>query len=117
MPLRLTHKPDLHLSNILRGGGRITGVVDWDELGLGSRALDLVALAFDCVRIGDQLAADRLFARAISVAGHDGLRCLVSYRAIALISSHWLEGSQDEVDAAVTVISAIVGKLRIMPRD
>ena len=31
---------DLNLSNILTNGEKITGVVDWDEFGLGSRALD-----------------------------------------------------------------------------
>ena len=73
---------DLNLSNILADGARITGVVDWDEFGLGSRALDLIALAVDCERGGDHAAADRLLARAASVAGGDGLRCLVSYRVI-----------------------------------
>jgi aminoglycoside phosphotransferase (APT) family kinase protein len=38
---------DLNLSNILTDGALITGVVDWDEFGLGCRALDLVALALD----------------------------------------------------------------------
>jgi len=73
---------DLNLSNILADGAGITGVVDWDEFGLGGRALDLVALAVDCERGGDHAAADRLLARAASVAGGDGLRCLVSYRVI-----------------------------------
>jgi aminoglycoside phosphotransferase (APT) family kinase protein len=73
---------DLNLSNILTDGARITGVVDWDEFGLGSRALDLTALAVDCERGGDHATADRLLARAASVAGGDGLRCLVSYRVI-----------------------------------
>ncbi|HTR91780.1 MAG TPA: phosphotransferase [Trebonia sp.] len=39
---------DLNLSNILTDGERITGVIDWDEFGLGSRALDLIVLALDC---------------------------------------------------------------------
>ncbi len=73
---------DLNLSNVLTDGARITGVVDWDEFGLGSRALDLVALAVDCEERGDSAAADRLLARAAQVAGGDGLRCLVSYRII-----------------------------------
>jgi hypothetical protein len=74
---------DLNLSNILTDGERITGVVDWDEFGLGSRALDLVALALDCERGRDHAAADRLLTRAAQIAADDGLRCLVSYRAIA----------------------------------
>jgi phosphotransferase family enzyme len=74
---------DLNLSNILADGARITGVVDWDEFGLGTRALDLIALAVDCERRGDRAATGRLLARAAHVAGSGGLRCLVSYRAIA----------------------------------
>jgi aminoglycoside phosphotransferase (APT) family kinase protein len=73
---------DLNLSNVLTDRALITGVVDWDEFGLGSRALDLIALALDCER-GDHAAADRLLAQAARVAGGDGLHCLVSYRAIA----------------------------------
>jgi Ser/Thr protein kinase RdoA (MazF antagonist) len=83
---------DLNPSNILTDGARITGVVDWDEFGLGSRALDLVALALDCERLGGHDAADRLLDRAAQVAGGDGLRCLLSYRAIA-----WLAYSTNEL--------------------
>jgi aminoglycoside phosphotransferase (APT) family kinase protein len=77
---------DLNLSNILADGSVITGVVDWDEFGLGSRALDLIALAFDCQRGGDPAVASRLLTRAAQVAGPGGLRCLVSYRAIASLA-------------------------------
>jgi Ser/Thr protein kinase RdoA (MazF antagonist) len=106
---------DLNLSNILTDGAQITGVVDWDEFGLGSRALDLIALAFDCERGGDHAAADRLLARAARVAGDGGLRCLVSYRAIAGLAHYARErqayGSSlgDEECAA---ISAILDRLQ-----
>jgi len=69
---------DLNLSNILTDGEKITGMVDWDEFGLGSSALDLIAL--DCQQRGAHAAADRLLARAASVVGSAGLRCLVSLR-------------------------------------
>jgi aminoglycoside phosphotransferase (APT) family kinase protein len=82
---------DLNPSNILTDGTRITGVVDWDEFGLGSRALDLVVLALDCERSRDRAVADRLLARAAQVAGAGGLRCLVSYRAIAALAHFTLE--------------------------
>jgi Ser/Thr protein kinase RdoA (MazF antagonist) len=105
---------DLNLSNILTDGTAITGVVDWDEFGLGSRALDLVALAFDCERGGGNAAADRLLARAARVAGHDGLRCLVSYRAIASLahSSRERESYGDSLaEAECTAVSAILDRL------
>jgi aminoglycoside phosphotransferase (APT) family kinase protein len=101
---------DLNLSNVLTDGRRITGVVDWDEFGLGSRALDLVVLAFDCERIGGQQAADRLLARAAAIVGAHALRCLVSYRALVQLA-----GSQDPQDPSAgtlaVVISAILDRL------
>lgn len=105
---------DLNLSNILTDGARITGVVDWDEFGLGSRALDLIALAFDCERDGGHAAADRLLARAAQVAGDDGLRCLVSYRAIgglAVFTNEWPAYGNSLEDAECAAVSAILDRL------
>lgn len=109
---------DLNLSNILADGAAITGVVDWDEFGLGNRALDLVALAFDCERGGGNAAADRLLAHAARVAGHDGLRCLVSYRAIASLAHSFRERESygDSLAAAeCTAVSAILDRLEAEP--
>jgi Phosphotransferase enzyme family len=101
---------DLNLSNVLTDGSRITGVVDWDEFGLGSRALDLVVLAFDCERIGSQRAADQLLARAASIIGSDALRCMVSYRALVQLAGP-REGQDPSADALAVVISAILDRL------
>jgi aminoglycoside phosphotransferase (APT) family kinase protein len=106
---------DLNLSNILTDGTRIAGVVDWDEFGLGGRALDLIALAFDCERGGDHAAADRLLARAAAVAGDDGLRCLVSYRAISGLAHYARERQaygSSLGDAGCAAISAILDRLQ-----
>ena len=106
---------DLNLSNVLTDGAMITGVVDWDEFGLGSRALDLVALAVDCERCGDQAAADRLLARAAQVAGRDGLRCLVSYRAIGglAVYAHERQAYGDSLgDEECAAESAILDRLQ-----
>ncbi len=106
---------DLNPSNILTDGARITGVVDWDEFGLGSRALDLIALAFDCARFGDHAVADRLLARAAQVAGSDGLRCLVSYRAIAGLAYFARERQAygDSLgDAVCVAVSGILDRLQ-----
>ncbi len=113
-PADYTHN-DLNPSNILTDGTRITGVVDWDEFALGSRALDLVVLALDCERFGGHAAADRLLAQAARLAGGDGLRCLVSYRAIAWLAHSAREGllygnSAEETYCAA--VSGILGRLR-----
>jgi len=102
---------DLNFSNILADGTEITGVVDWDEFGLGSRALDLVALAFDCAHCGDQAAAGRLLDRAACVAGPDSLRCLLSYRAIAYLATSARDGDHPHAPAIAATFSALVDGL------
>jgi Phosphotransferase enzyme family len=101
---------DLNLSNILTDGEKITGVVDWDEFGLGSRALDLIALALDCQQRGAHAAADRLLARAASAVGSAGLRCLVSYRALAGLAEGTREGQPSQ--AEIQAISAVLDRLQ-----
>jgi aminoglycoside phosphotransferase (APT) family kinase protein len=85
-------------------------VVDWDEFGLGSRALDLVALALDCQQCGAQAAAGRLLVRAASAAGLAGLCCLVSYRALAGLAEDTREGQPPQ--AEIQAISAILDGLQ-----
>jgi aminoglycoside phosphotransferase (APT) family kinase protein len=109
---------DLNLSNILTDGAQITGVVDWDEFGLGSRALDLVALALDCQRAGEHAAANRLLARATPVAGSDGLRCLISYRAIGglAVFAHERQAYGSSLgDAECAAVSAVLDRLEATP--
>lgn len=106
---------DLNLSNVLTDGAQITGVVDWDEFGLGSRALDVVALALDCALLRDWPAADVLLRHAGAIAGHDGLRCLVTYRAIAYLGSGQ-EGYDADPNAIAATFSAVVDRLRASDR-
>jgi aminoglycoside phosphotransferase (APT) family kinase protein len=94
---------DLNLSNILTYGGRITGVIDWDEFGLGSRALDLIVLALDCQRCGADAAVGRLLEAAASAVGDGGLRCLVSYRALAALAEDTREHQSPQADIAAIV--------------
>jgi aminoglycoside phosphotransferase (APT) family kinase protein len=106
---------DLNLSNILTDGERITGVVDWDEFGLGSRALDLVVLALDCEQLGAPAAADRLLAAAASAVGDPGLRCLASYRALASLAEDVREGLPPQAD--IQIISSVLSRLQTaLPR-
>jgi aminoglycoside phosphotransferase (APT) family kinase protein len=101
---------DLNLSNILTDGEKITGVVDWDEFGLGSRALDLVVLALDCQQLGAGATAGLLLERAASAAGGGGLRCLVSYRALASLAENIREDQSPQ--AEIQAISAVLDRLR-----
>jgi aminoglycoside phosphotransferase (APT) family kinase protein len=108
-PADFTHN-DLNLSNVLTDGQQITGVVDWDEFGLGSRALDLVVLALDCEQRGAPAVADRLLVRAASAAGGAGRRCLVSYRALASLAESAREDTPAQ--AEIRAISAVLDRLQ-----
>ena len=83
---------DLNLSNVLAVGGRITGVVDWEGGGFGSRAVDLGCLLFEWERL--RLAgapdlppdgADRILARFEAAGGEAALRLAVAYRAVSVM--------------------------------
>jgi aminoglycoside phosphotransferase (APT) family kinase protein len=80
---------DLNLSNVLAEGGTITGVVDWDAIGYGSRASDLAGLLFDWhrLRLGGGTVATvgdrRIVSRIATVVGDEGLRCAIGYGAVA----------------------------------
>ncbi|HEY1620133.1 MAG TPA: aminoglycoside phosphotransferase family protein [Streptosporangiaceae bacterium] len=101
---------DLNLSNILTDGEKITGVVDWDEFALGSRALDLVVLAIDGQQLGADATAGLLLERAASAVGDGGLRCLVSYRALATLAEDIRESQPPQ--AEIQAISAVLDMLR-----
>jgi aminoglycoside phosphotransferase (APT) family kinase protein len=102
---------DLNLSNLLSDGQTITGVVDWDEFGLNSRAYDLTALAFDCERMGDAATAAKLFERAEAIAGEAGLRCLSSYQVISHIAALVRRGELIALDAAVATAERALDRL------
>jgi hypothetical protein len=97
---------DLNLSSVLAHNGVITGVVDWDHVGVGSRALDLTSLLFDWqrLRLGDEtgVAADggeRLVRRIVEIAGELGLRCMVIYGAIARLALSAQRGESDQIES------------------
>src|SRR6266516_2559357 len=97
---------DLNLTNVLGADGMITGVVDWDDVGVGCRAADLASLLLDWHRLrlagGEALAPDgaqRLAGRIVEIAGNQGLRCVVAYGAVARLG---LAAQRNESDALRT---------------
>jgi len=110
---------DLNLTNVLAADGAITGVLDWDDVGVGCRAADLAGLLFDWHRLrlaGAQgLAPDgdqRLVRRIVQIAGEEGLRCVVAYGAVARLG---LAAQRREPDALQTwrhVVEVVLGSLQ-----
>jgi len=82
-----------HDFGLLAREGAITGVVDWDDAGAGSRATDLASLLFEWhrVRLDEPANAapgggQEIARRIAAIAGDDGLRCTITYVAIARLA-------------------------------
>src|SRR6266498_1487878 len=97
---------DLNLTNVLAADGVISGVVYWDDLGVGCRTTDLAGLLFEWYRLRlagqDGLAPDgakRLVRRIVEIAGDQGLRCVVGYGAVARLG---LSAQRNQSDALQT---------------
>jgi len=109
---------DLNITNVLTRGGAITGVVDWDHVGLGSRAADLTSLLFDWHRLrlaGERTTApdggERLVRRITQMVGEEGLRCTVTYGAIARLALTARRGRREEVESWRLVTEAILDSM------
>jgi aminoglycoside phosphotransferase len=104
---------DFNLTNILADGDEITGVVDWDEFGVNTRATDLTALAFDCVRQPPKGSADgdavALLNRAAEIAGDEALRCLVGYRVVSHLAALARRGEREGVTDSARRSALILG--------
>jgi hypothetical protein len=118
---------DLGPANVLASDGVISGVVDWDDVGLGSRATDLAGLLFGWHRLrlaGDQALApeggERLVRRIVAAAGDQGLRCTVAYGAVARLGLAARRGELDDVETWRRVSDAILDSLSdpaVTPQD
>ena len=60
---------DLNIGNLLVADGQVTGVIDFEAAGSGSRAYDLVSLATSAARDGAPAGIDELFLEAALRAG------------------------------------------------
>jgi aminoglycoside phosphotransferase (APT) family kinase protein len=107
---------DLNLSNVLAEGGTITGVVDWDAIGCGSRASDLAGLLFEWHRLrldGATVATagdTRIVSRIATIAGDEGLRCAIGYGAVARLGLTAQRGEHADLATWRRVVDEILDR-------
>jgi aminoglycoside phosphotransferase (APT) family kinase protein len=109
---------DLNFSNVLVEGLAITGVVDWDEFGLNSRAADLASILFDWHRVylsdetgAGEGGAEELLRRIASIGGEAGLRCTVSFAAVTRLATAHRRGQPDALEVWATVVDRILDSI------
>lgn len=109
---------DLNLKNMLTDGRTITGVVDWDEIGLNSRAADLTSILFDWHALalhstpgltprGGAVLRDRI----VAIAGEDGLRCTIGYAALGRLGITYRRRQRAALAVWTRVTEAILAEL------
>ena len=105
---------------MLAADGAITGVVDWDAVGRGSRAADLAGLLFDWHRLhlaGDATlvtdGGERIVERIVEIAGDEGLRCAVTYHAISRLALAAQHGAGDRLAMWCRVSDAVLDSLGV----
>lgn len=111
---------DLNLSNVLAVDGRVSGVVDWEGGGFGTRAVDLACLLFEGerLRLADEPGlppdgAERILARFETSGGEGALRLTVAYRAVAVLGVTAGRGERERLDGWTRTAEAVLARLGV----
>ncbi|WP_405061062.1 aminoglycoside phosphotransferase family protein [Kribbella sp. NBC_01505] len=91
---------DLNLGNLLVADGQVTGIIDIESAGAGSRAYDLVSLATSAARDGAPPGIDELFLEAALLAGGRATVAIcaaTAYVTIAEFAATLYPGSEELV--------------------
>ena len=106
------------LRNVLARDGVITGIVDWDHVGVGTRALDYTGLLFNWqrLRLTHPTAATpeggrRLLGRILELVGESGFRSLVCYMSIANLALNFRHREHQDLTTNRQVIESILDDL------
>jgi aminoglycoside phosphotransferase len=105
----------LGLRNVLARDGVITGIVDWDHVGVGTRALDYTGLLFNWqrLRLTHPTAAtpdggQQLLDRILELVSDSGFRSLVCYMSIANLALNFRHREKDDLETNQHVIETIL---------
>jgi aminoglycoside phosphotransferase (APT) family kinase protein len=104
--------------NVVVRGGRISGVVDWMNFGVGNRAIDLgeVLVAWALLRDeGRPVPADggaRLLNRMRAIAGSEGTIQIVAHQLMAGIAFWRTNGPSEQVEKWVRAGTALIDDVK-----
>ena len=99
---------------------RVSGVVDWEGGGFGTRAVDLACLLFEWerLRLADEPGlppdgAERILARFETSGGEGALRLTVAYRAVAVLGVTAGRGERERLDGWTRTAEAVLARLGV----
>ncbi|MBW3589759.1 MAG: aminoglycoside phosphotransferase family protein [Actinobacteria bacterium] len=103
--------------NVIVSDGRITGVLDWMNFGIGNRAIDLGEVLVAWVLLRDEErpvpfdGGHRLVQRILELAGEKGLLQIVAYQLMAGIAFWGSKGASETVERWVRAGNTIIEDL------
>jgi len=75
---------DLGISQVMAQGDNISAVLDWDQVGYGDRAMDLVGLWYSLMDA--PAARDQVYAALLTVADRESIKIFAAYKMLAMVA-------------------------------
>jgi len=75
---------DLGISQVLAQGDKISAVLDWDQVGYGDRAMDLVGLWYSLMDL--PAARDQVYAKLLQITDHESLKIFAANKMLAMVA-------------------------------
>ena len=102
---------DLGISQVLVSDNKISAVLDWDQVGYGDSAMDLVGLWFSL--IDQPVTRDMVFAHLVQVADPAAIKIFAAYKMLAVIawnintSGGDVSTASQQAKAALQILSSL----------
>lgn len=102
---------DLVMSQVLGANNQITAVLDWDQVGYGDVAMDLVSLWYSLM--DNPPARDLVFAKLKEVSDPESIKIFAAYKMLAIIAWHINKVGGDVATVSAQATTAL-GLLRAL---
>lgn len=96
---------DMELGQVLFGGNKVTGVLDWDQVGYGDRTIDLVSLWYSILQAPE--ARDLVMKHMLEISDKDVVKICAAYKMLTVVASNITRGGGDVAPAAMLARTAI----------
>jgi aminoglycoside phosphotransferase (APT) family kinase protein len=96
---------DMGINQVLFQGQKVTGVIDWDQVGYGDRAIDLVSLWYSIMQAPE--ARDAVMKHMLEVSDKDTIKICAAYKMLTMVAWNITKGGGDVAPAAMLARTAI----------
>jgi aminoglycoside phosphotransferase (APT) family kinase protein len=95
----------MEIGQVLFSGGKVTGVLDWDQVGYGDRVIDLVGLWYSILQAPE--ARDLVMKHMLEISDKDVVKICAAYKMLTMVAWNITKGGGDVAPAAMLARTAI----------